>query len=281
MSQLNHPTPYADVNAVLYNFAAHIQKILAGQFLGMYLYGSLALGDFDPLTSDIDFIVVTTNEIADDLYTALQEMHEQFDTGESPWAAKVEAAYIPQEALHSFAPTQAKYPQVEKGTKLFKAPLEIGWAFQLYTLRERGVVIAGPDPHMITSPVYLSSMRQAVAAIAGCWQEQASRDPGWLEWLRHKEAQTFVVLTLCRMLYSLDTGDVVSKPAAARWAKKVLDPHWAAIIDRAIIDRAVIDRSITAQHDQGEELHWDVEDTLAFIQYTVGRSTRSLTEGEL
>jgi hypothetical protein len=105
-------------------------------------------------------------------------------------------------------------------------------------------------------------MRRAVAAIAGDWHEKASQDPDWLEWVGHRSAQSFVVLTLCRMLYSLDTREVASKPAAARWAKKALDPHWVALIERAL----------TGQHDQAEALERDVEDTLAFIRYTFEKS---------
>ncbi len=234
----------------------------------MYLYGSLALGDFDPLHSDIDYIVVARDEITDDRLSALQEMHAQFDASGSSWAGKVEAAYIPKEALHHSTPTQAKYPQVEKGTQLIKAPLEIGWAFQLYTLRERGVVIAGPDPRSITSPVERSSMRRAVAVIAGGWQEQASQDPDWMKWVRQRDAQSFVVLTLCRMLYSLDTGDVTSKPQSARWVKgtlvhqNIFGPRLAGLVDRALV----------GQHLQEKALVRDVEDTLAFIRYTFEKS---------
>lgn len=267
MSRCLYPTPYADVNAVLQTLAVRIQAILADHFVGMYLYGSLALGDFDPNTSDIDFIVVTKGEIDGDRCGALQEMHTQFDAGGYPWAARVEAAYIPQEALHHTAPTQAKYPQVEKGTRLFIAPLETGWAFQLHSLRENGVVVAGPAPRTITGPVDRASMGRAVAAIAGGWQEQAAHDPEWLEWVRRREAQSFVVLTLCRMLYSLATGEVASKPAAARWARQALEARWAPIIDRAMMDRVLF-----GQHDEEEATEGETEETLEFIRYTVEKS---------
>lgn len=262
MNRYRYPTPYDDVNIVLRHFEERIRTILDSQFLGMYLYGSLALGDFDPPTSDIDFIVVTEERIADNTCTMLQEMHEQFDTGDSSWAGKVEATYISQEALHHSTPSQVQYPQLEKGEKLLKAPLETGWAFQLFTLRERGVVIAGPDPRTITDPVDAAGMQRAVAAIARGWQEQANQDPDWLEWVRHRDAQSFVVLTLCRMLYSLAIGDVASKPAAARWAIKTLDQRWAALIDR----------SLTGLPDQKEESNRDLEETLEFIRYTVEKS---------
>jgi hypothetical protein len=257
-----YPTPYADVNTVLHNFVVRIQAILGNHFRGMYLYGSLALGDFDPYHSDIDFIVVTDAELADDLFVALQELHARFDKSPSPWAAKIEAAYIPRSALHHVAPTQARYPQVEKGTALFKAPLEIGWIFQCYSLREHGVRVAGPDPRSLCNPIDPSDLRRAVPVIPNMWLEEARNDPSWLDWLRQRENQSFVVLTLCRLLYTFDEADVVSKPAAARWAQKSLDMRWAGLIERALV----------GQHEQSETPENDVDDTIAMIQYTIERS---------
>jgi predicted nucleotidyltransferase len=52
-------TPYSDVNAVLQELLTAVQPILGRQFIGLYLYGSLAASDFHPNRSDIDFVVVT------------------------------------------------------------------------------------------------------------------------------------------------------------------------------------------------------------------------------
>ncbi|HVU13359.1 MAG TPA: nucleotidyltransferase domain-containing protein, partial [Phototrophicaceae bacterium] len=71
-------TPYADINAVLYDFQQQIAVILGEYMVGMYVYGSLALGDFDPATSDIDFVVVTDGGISVDTFVALDRMHAQF-----------------------------------------------------------------------------------------------------------------------------------------------------------------------------------------------------------
>jgi hypothetical protein len=228
----------------------------------MYLYGSLALGDFDPHRSDIDFLVVTATEIPDDLFQALQDMHAQFDAGGSPWAAKIEAAYIPQAALRHSTPTATRYPQIETGRTLVREPLEIGWAFQRHSLREHGIALAGPDPHTLVEPVDPDDMRRAAVAIAGGWLEEAQHDPEWLAWLGERSAQAFVVLTLCRLLYSLDSGRVASKPAAARWAQKLVPPHWAALIER----------TLAGPRDHGETAQRDIHETIALLKYTVEQS---------
>jgi len=262
MTERLYPTPYADVNEVLHDFLASIQALLGSRFLGMYVLGSLALGDFDPCTSDIDFIVITDTDIGDDLFPRLQDLHANFVLSSSPWAAKVEAVYVPQTTLRRPVPTSSRYPQVEKGRPLAREPLKSGWVFQCYTLREHGVVVAGPDPRTLVDPINPQDIPPAVAAISGLWLEQARHDPTWLDWLRPRGNQVFVILTLCRMLYSLHTGSVASKTVAAQWAQKELEPPWAALIAR----------SLAGQDEFGEIPPADVDDTVAFIQYTLEQS---------
>jgi hypothetical protein len=261
MLERPEPTPYADVNDALRDLLTGVQAVLGAHFVGMYLTGSLALGDFHPRTSDSDFVVVTTGTLSDDLVGALRDLHARFDTGGSPWAGKVEAVYIPREALREAAPTGAQYPQVEKGRLLFVDQLESGWIFQCYILREHGVALDGPDPRTLIDPVDRDAMRRAATPIAVIWQALAHLDPAWLAWLRERGNQAFVALTLCRLLYTLDSGAVASKPAAARWAQKVLGGRWAGLLAR----------SLAGQHASAATPDSDVADTVALIAYTVGR----------
>jgi hypothetical protein len=174
------PTAYPDVNAVLAEFRASIQAILGSRFVGMYLYGSLALGGFDPHGSDIDFLVATAGELPGDLFDALSEMHRGFDAGGSPWAGRVEAAYIPAHVLRDGHSGKTRYPQIEKGEKLALAPLEVGWPFQFHSLREHRLVIAGPDPRQLIAPVERAAMHEAAAAIVGDWLDCHVAIPnGW------------------------------------------------------------------------------------------------------
>ncbi len=274
MSELVAPTRYADVNEVLHSFEVRLRTLLGSHFVGMYLSGSLALGDFDPQSSDIDMVIVTDVELSGDLFAALHDLHAHFDENRSPWAAKVEAVSIPPEALRHSAPTPAQYPQIEKGRPLFLDHLESGWIFHCYTLREHGVVVAGPDPHTLIDPVDPDAMRRAAATIAGTWLEQAQHDADWLTWLRPRKHQAFVLLTLCRLLYTLDTGTLASKPAAARWVQKTLGRPWAGFIER----------SRAGLHTSEETLESDANEIVTFIHYTVERfrqwDTSSPNEGK-
>ena len=70
------PTPYPELNGVLQNLAESIQIVLKDNFVGFYLQGSFAVGDFDQ-NSDCDFIVVIEHELSDQEVAALQIVHER------------------------------------------------------------------------------------------------------------------------------------------------------------------------------------------------------------
>ena len=227
----------------------------------MYLVGSLAVGDFDPASSDLDIIVVTDGALPEDRIEALREFHTQLSASDSLWATRLEAVYIPQDDLRSPATASASYPQVERDRPFFVEPLEPGWSVQRYTLPEHGVAIAGPEPSELLDPVDPDEMRRDGALIARTWLDQAEHDPTWLDWARPRPYFAFVVATLCRLLYTLETGGVASKPVATRWAQETLGRRWAGIIDR----------SWKARHEDGETSQEDIDTLIAFIRFTVTR----------
>src|SRR5262245_62043200 len=95
------PTPYPEVNAVAHDLLRSLHAILGAQLAGMYLVGSLALGDFDPQESDLDLILVTLGTLSEETVAALRELHQRFDHSASAWAARLDAVYIPQEAVRA------------------------------------------------------------------------------------------------------------------------------------------------------------------------------------
>jgi predicted nucleotidyltransferase len=58
------PTPYPELNRVLGELVDSVQEVLSANFVGAYLQGSFAVGDFD-LHSDVDFIIVTEEELSE------------------------------------------------------------------------------------------------------------------------------------------------------------------------------------------------------------------------
>jgi len=261
MSAAHHPTPYTDVNAVLHDFLARIQVILGDRFRGMYLDGSLALGDFDPHSSDIDFVVTTDVPLSDAHFVVLRDMHARFDDSGSPWATEVEAVYIPQEILRRDAPAPVWVPRIERGATLVKEHLDSSWIVHWSILRDHGVVVMGPDLRPLIDPIAPQDLRRAMAALGELWLEAARHDRVALQ---QRGGQIYMVRTLCRMLYTLNCGAIVSKPVAARWVQQRLGLRWAALIERAVAWR----KDPASQETPSET---EISDTLALVEYTLER----------
>ena len=77
------PTPHASVNAFVAELLRRLNTQLGDELLGLYVDGSLALGDFDE-HSDVDFVAVTRRPIAQQAFERLQTMHDELARLDSP-----------------------------------------------------------------------------------------------------------------------------------------------------------------------------------------------------
>jgi predicted nucleotidyltransferase len=257
----NSPTSHADVNEVLNLLLSNVEEILEEQFVGMYLFGSIANGGFDK-DSDIDVLVATKDDIPEGTFSDLCAMHERISTLDSPWASQLEVSYIPLEALRRFDPNNNKHPHLDRdrGEKLKWMNHDSDWIIQRYILGERGMTVSGPEAGSLIEPVSPDDLKWAVRDILNGWIKGFLDDSRMLE---KRGYQSYTVLTLCRILYTLRHGDVVSKQVAAEWSKQNLDMKWTPLIDRAWEGRQ--DPGLPARSR-------DLDETLDFIRYTLERA---------
>jgi len=221
-------TPYSEVNATLNALLDGARSILGSRFVGMYLYGSLAAGDFNPGSSDIDFAIVTDGELPTEMVQALETLHANLAVSGLEWAPKLEGVYVPQAMLRRNEPDAGPCPQLNEG-RFFMEPLGAGGVILRDVLQRQGVIVAGPLPQTLIDPVSASDLQQAVLGIFHGWWEPMLADPSWL---REQDGyRAFAVLSMCRTLYTLQFGLGASKPVAARWAQQVIRPYAALIGD--------------------------------------------------
>ena len=131
-----------------------------------------------------------------------------------------------------------------------------------WTLRERGLTLAGPDPKELVPEVPPEALRSSTRPLIESFL------PDLFTWISFDNAwaQRYAVATLSRMLYTVETGEVTSKPAALEWAKDALPPAWRDLIQQVLDDR---------------DIGWDpadrpragsVEATTAFAEYAKERA---------
>jgi Aminoglycoside adenylyltransferase, C-terminal domain len=256
-------TDYPEINSVLRELLSGARGTLGDHFVGMYLDGTLAIGDFDPDKSDIDFVVVTDSQVSSDTFEALKTMHDRITSGASKWARELEGSYISQRALrHDRKP--AAHPYIDRGSVLAMVQQESGyWPIHRHMLREHGVVLAGPLPQTLIDPVPPEELREAVRGILReWWMPMLAEGP----LLQNSFYRCYAVLTMSRMLYTLRHGAIVTKPIAARWAQRAFDRRWTPLIQHALA--------------WSREVPPDLEETLAYIQHTCKYSDQTGTDVE-
>ncbi len=252
------PTPHADVNAVLRCLLREMRGVLGAEFVGMYCYGSLSLGDFTPGSSDIDFLVVTEHEPLENMLHALDAMHTRIAASGLQWAEKLEGSYIPRAALRHDDPANNRHPTIGADWPFSIRAHGSHWVIERHIVREHGVRIWGPSPKTLIDPVTPDAIRAAVRdALDGFWRAQL--DGPEPEWLRTRDYQAYAILTMCRALYTLAHGTVVSKPAAAVWAQQTLPLPWPDLITQALVWR----------YDTRPDA---MTAMLAFIRYTIAQA---------
>jgi predicted nucleotidyltransferase len=247
------PTPYPVLNLLLDTLRKEVQILLGDLMVGVYLHGSLAIGDFDPLRSDIDFLVAVHEVIPERLVGELGNTHASLITSRLPWVEKLEGSYIPVEALRRYDPVNSKHPALRVDGSFAIDLHGPDWIIQRHVLREKGISLYGPNPKTLIDPVSPDAVRWAAReTLLEWWALQLEKPFRLLK----RDYQAYAILTMCRALYTLEHGEVVSKPAAAKWAVNVLEDRWQGLIER----------SLTWHPDEPLE---EMEEVLAFIRWVI------------
>lgn len=208
-----------------------IQRVLDRNLLGLYLRGSLALGDFIPETSDIDLLAVTEQPVDEATFVRLAEMHEQMDLLAHPFAKRIEIAYIDATSLRRYQPGQ-RHPTLGQGDKLAWSEHQSNWTVERWAVRQHGIPLFGPDQKTLIGPISTEEWVEAVRSRLQDWVDWANQpdDPDWQLPRNHK---AYAVETICRILCTLATQQLPSKRQAVEWAKQTLPEPWRSTVERA------------------------------------------------
>ncbi|MEO8971601.1 MAG: aminoglycoside adenylyltransferase domain-containing protein [Ktedonobacteraceae bacterium] len=252
------PTPYADINDLLDQLLSQMQVILGNRLVGLYLFGSLVAGDFDYDASDVDLVAAISTELTEKEFEQLEAMHLDIMNRYKRWDNRIEIGYI---AVENLQKVQTHHPiaLISPGEPFHIKVAENDWLINRSVLYEKGIALYGPLPQMIAVPIPQEIRKHVMQKIV---QE-------WRDWIQHagainkRPAQAFVILTMCRMLYTFKQGAFVSKKQAALWAMQEL-PEWTSLIRDALLWRDDW-RNEDVNHDA------TVTETLRFVHFTLGQ----------
>jgi Domain of unknown function (DUF4111) len=248
-------TRWPEVGRAVAGLLDGVVEALGDDLVGLYLHGSLGLGDFDPASSDVDVLAATAGPLPGRAVERLRRLHRALGV-QGGWPARLEVVYLPLAALRRYDPDDAeRYPVGASDREFALGGQGPTWVLDRWVAREHGLVVRGPDPRELIDPIGPDQLRAAVrASLAGHWALEGTDTA----WLRPRNYQAFAVLSMCRDLYALEHGRLVSKPAAAAWAGRLLQPPWTAQVERALRWRS--DECVDDEH---------LPETLGFVAHAV------------
>jgi len=262
---------YPEVHVVLETFTAGVQNALRENFVGAYLIGSLATGDFD-LDSDVDFLIVTNAELSDAELRLLQALHIDIHNLDYYPAKHLEGSYISR-GLLTRADLVGVQPlwYVDNGSTLLQRSVHDNRWHVRWILRERVITLMGPSPGTLIPPVPMDAMRAEILTSIERLKTHFVAEIGTpLAYFNTRFGQSFAVLTCCRILHTFQSGAVESKLSSVQWAEQSLEAAWHELIQEAWAERKGVRFGVKIRQPTGVKL---LQETARFISYTQNELT--------
>ncbi len=282
--------PFSDLQTVLLALRDGLLSVLGENLAGLYLQGSFALGAGDSY-SDVDFVAVTHNDVDAAGETALNAMHGRLHDRPETWAQHLEGSYAPRAVIQrppgaEDAPRFARpdgwrdpgvtggrargYPFLflNNGSRILVRSEHDNTDVVRWVLREHGIVLHGPPAAALIDPVEPAALAAEVRRAAVSFANTLLSGETILDTLH---LQGFTPLFYCRVLQSLATGRIPSKPEALRWGLVELGPRWAPLIEDAWRRRSEYPRGRGAPglHAAMRPSDAAVAETLAFVRFAL------------
>jgi Domain of unknown function (DUF4111)/Nucleotidyltransferase domain len=213
-------------------YLALVDEAFPGRIEGLYLVGSVALDDFHPDRSDIDFVAVTAEPLAAGDLTALASVHEVLTAQvRRPWFSGV---YVTWDGLagdpRCLEDVAAHLEGSFQATGGFDAN-----PVQWLTLRTHPVAVRGPDnPTVWTDPDGVRDW--TLGNLTSYWQPWVARQRSLVRgsMMLSDWAVGWGVLGVPRLHFTLSTGEVTSKAGAGDYALATFEERWSPIVTEAL-----------------------------------------------
>ena len=218
--------------------------------IGIYLFGSLAYGGFNENSSDIDLYVVTNTLLNNSEMENIKNIHKELIEIDNIWGNRLEVSYTPIFMLEKKGIPEIPRPYYN-GKFYEKAGYGNEWLINKYLLLNHGKNIYGKDFNT------LIKFEITIEDIKNCckndfykeWHPKLNEE----EWLLNSENQAYIVLNICRIIYTLKNNKIGNKAESAKWVKDNYE-KWKYLIEEA--EKWVFNKTIERQNEIKEYIKY-------------------------
>lgn len=265
----------------LTRFSLMVAATFETRLMGVYVNGSLTMGDFQIASSDIDFLVVTRDELKRRDLLRVRAMHRTL-AKLSFWGPRLEGEYIGRWRLH---PAGAKGPAIiiESGHAVFTRRRTRLTAENVRAFRDASLPLVGPAAREVLPRVPAESVRRALDAyLAQLLLQQIRRKSTILVPGAQAKALASWTLNIAGCLYGRRLGTPCTKAEAARW----LSRRYPVLRDLLAAALAVRQGTATARNrrllqEGAEDLRRYAQQVQVMTSRHVGRRRRRPSRGTI
>jgi predicted nucleotidyltransferase len=233
MTQYGWADAPLDVRNQIEQFCRAVQAILPDNVGGIYLHGSLAMGCFNPMRSDIDLLVVTEHGLTVETKRDLAQILLRTSNAPRP----IEISFLNRAQLRPWEhPMPFDLHYSEHWRLRFEGDLAGGawrqWndtqnrdpdlAAHVTILRDRGLCLQGSPIAAVFPDVPREDYRASIVGdVAGTWEGMSGHP-------------VYALLNPCRVLWYLREERICSKEEAGGWAVDALPPEFRDTLLQAL-----------------------------------------------
>lgn len=202
-----------------------LRETFGDGLVGVYLYGSLTQAAFSARHSDVDILAVVQRSPTRRQFRELGHLLERAGAADN-WIARIQLQVLIRNRLLRSDKRGAHFQ-----FGVLKRSGSDGNPLIWVNVLNSGITLAGVRAGAILPPITETMIRAALVREIEYLRAEVA-DPA-SPWRDKRFYRAYAVLTVCRILYTLRVGGVVSKPTAAAWALGKLPSRWHGLIRAA------------------------------------------------
>ena len=226
--QINNISRYKEI----YDFIDMVKDTLLEEcenIIGIYLFGSLTYGGFNEKSSDIDLVVITKALLNKTELDDIKSIHKKLNEMNIQWAKRFEVSYTPVDML-----SEKTVPIVPRPyyNEIFYDEATYGneWLINNYLLINYGKTIYGPDFKTLIK--YNITMDDIIGSCINDFYKEWFPKINDDEWLSNSHYQSYIVINICRIMYTIFNSKTENKQNSVNWVKKQ-HKKWKNLIEEA------------------------------------------------
>jgi predicted nucleotidyltransferase len=225
------------IQHLLVEFVQTFRQILGEKLVGVYLHGSLAMGCFNPLSSDVDLLVVVSHPLQDE--TKHEIGRALLNLSAMNPGNGIEMSVLTLQCLQNFQHPAPYELHFSDGNKADYAEGRVHFTHEMFDpdlaahmviTRARGICLYGKRIDRLFPAIPAEYYLDSIISDTNWSYANIMRGPesgeGWVP--------AYGVLNFCRVLAFTEQGLITSKLEGGRWAVDHLPQVYAPVIQAAL-----------------------------------------------